>query len=159
MCPEMFRFFLFFLHSLSYSHNSSEKDKDRPLTAFATPNQPVTQWQTHPQWVHCIALGCNREKNRIDLIKECILCYNFERREFLGFIKFNSSMISPKTHADFCPQLSLYDFRSTAGSSTTMSLSSQRHRQKASLHPLILISRANNLSPKFFLLNSPFFKT
>ena len=43
MCPEMFRRLFLFLHGLIlYSHNSSEKDKGRPLRASASPSQPVT---------------------------------------------------------------------------------------------------------------------
>ena len=36
-------FYFLFLHGLIlYSHNSSEKDKGRPLRASAPPSQPVT---------------------------------------------------------------------------------------------------------------------
>ena len=64
-------------------------------------------------------------------------------------------MISSKMHCGFCPQLSLHDYKSTAGSNISKSLSSQRHIWEASLHPHILISRANNPTLKFFLLNLP----
>lgn len=80
-----------FLHGLIlYSHNSSEKDKGRPLRASAP---PISLW--HPERLMfsvCSLHGFGLQvigKNKLDLMREFILCNNFEFSEFLGFIKLN----------------------------------------------------------------------